>query len=67
MGTSKLVNANKKLEEKVTGTFGAIQDRVVSGYTKLEDAFVGRYLTRDGESVEEAKARLKRELSEAKQ
>lgn len=33
----------------------------------MEDAFVDRYLTRDGESVEEAKARLKRELEESKQ
>ena len=66
MAKSKLVNANEKLAEKVTTTFGAIQDRVVSGYTKMEDAFVDRYLIRDGESVEEAKARLKRELEESK-
>ena len=58
MAKSKLVNANEKIAEKVTATFGA---------TKMEDAFVDRYLTRDGESVEEAKARLKRELEESKQ
>ena len=32
---------------------------VVSGYTKIEDKFVEQYLTRDGETVEEAKKRLK--------
>ena len=33
----------------------------MGGYAKVEDAFVDRYLTKDGETVEEAKARLKRE------
>ena len=66
MAKSKLVKVNEKIAEKVTATFGAIQDRVVGGYTKMEDAFVDRYLTRDGESVEEAKARLKRELEKSK-
>lgn len=50
MAKSNLVKANKKIEEKVVG-----------GYTKIEDAFVDRYLTKDGESVEEAKQRLKKE------
>ena len=34
---------------------------MVSGYTKNEDKFVDAYLTKDGETVEEAKARLKKE------
>ncbi len=29
--------------------------------TKIEDAFIDHYLTKDGETVEEAKARLKGE------
>lgn len=33
----------------------------MGGDTKIEDAFVARYLAGDGESVEEAKKRLKRE------
>ena len=45
---SKLVKANKKIE-----------DAVVGGYQKIEDAFVDRYRTNEGESVEEAKKRLK--------
>ena len=48
MAKSKLIQANKKIAEKVTGTF-----------EKMEDAFVDRYLTNDGETVEEAKKRLK--------
>ena len=42
-------------------TYKKIEDTVVGGYTKIEDAFVDRYLTKDGETLEEAKARLKRE------
>jgi len=31
---------------------------VVGSYTKIEDVFVDRYLTKDGETVEKAKKRL---------
>ena len=61
MGKSKLVNANQKIEEKVVGTFKEIENTVVSGHTKIEDSFVYRYLTKEGETVEEAKKRLKQE------
>ena len=61
MGKSKFVNANKKIEEKVVGTFKEIENTVVSGYTKIEDSFVDRCLTKEGETVEEAKKRLKQE------
>lgn len=50
MAKSKLVEANKKIEKAVVG-----------GYKKIEDKFVDQFLTKDGESVEEAKARLKEE------
>lgn len=63
MAKSKFVKANAKIAEKVTSTFGKIENTVVGGYTKIEDAFVDQYLTKEGESVEEAKARLKREQS----
>ena len=61
MAKSKLATTNEKIAEKVVGTYQKIEDTVVGGYTKIEDVFVERYLTKDGESVEEAKARLKRE------
>ena len=38
-----------------------VEQGVVSGYTKIEDKFVAAYLTKDGETVEEAKERLKKE------
>lgn len=58
MAKSKLVKANEKVAEKVVGGYKAIENAVVSGYKKIEDGFVVRYLTRDGESVEDAKARI---------
>lgn len=72
MAKSKIVKANEKIAEAVTGGYKKIEkgvvdgykkieQGVVSGYSKIEDKFVDAYLTRDGETVEEAKARLKRE------
>lgn len=61
MAKSKLVKTNEKIAEKVIGTYQKIEDTVVGGYNKIEDAFVDRYLTKDGETVEEAKKRLKEE------
>lgn len=71
MAKSKLVKANEKIAETVVGGykkiekgvvdgFKKIEDGVVSGYTKIEDKFVDQFLTHDGETVEEAKARLKK-------
>ena len=54
------MKANQKIEEKVVGAYKKIEDTVVGGYEKIEDSFVDRYLTKDGETIEEAKARLKR-------
>lgn len=59
MAKSKLVKANEKIAESVVGVFEKIERGVTEGYSKIEDAFVDRYLTKDGESVEEAKQRLK--------
>ncbi len=60
MAKSKIVEANKKIAEAVTGGYKKIEKGVVSGYTKIEDKFVDAYLTKDGETVEEAKERLKK-------
>lgn len=48
----------QKMSDGVTSGFQKMCDTVVGGYTKIEDGFVDRYLTKDGETVEEAKARL---------
>ncbi len=70
MAKSKFLQANakiadavaggyKKIEEAVVSGYKAVESTVVGGYQKIEDGFVDRYLTHDGESVEDAKARLK--------
>ncbi len=61
MAKSKIVKANEKIAEGVTGGYKKIEKGVVDGYKKIEDKFVDAYLTKDGETVEEAKARLKKE------
>lgn len=72
MAKSKIVNTNKKIANTVTSGYKKIESGVVagykkiesgvvSGYTKIEDKFVDTCLTKDGETVDEAKARLKKE------
>lgn len=72
MAKSKIVQANKKIADTVTGGYKKIEKGVidgykkiehgiVAGYTKIEDKFIDAYLTKDGETVEEAKTRLKRD------
>ena len=72
MAKSKLVKVNEKIAQKVTEGYHAIEHGVVGGYQavehaavqgfgKLTDAFVEEFLTRDGESVQEAKQRLAQE------
>ena len=70
MEKNKIVEANEKIaqgvtagfqkiQDAVTGTYDRIEDGVVGAYEKVETAFVERYLAKDGETLEEAKARLK--------
>ena len=61
---SKLKDANKKIEETVVGGYKKIENTVVSGYKKIEDKFVDKFLRKDGETIEEAKERIKREQKE---
>lgn len=58
MAKSKIIKANEKIAETVTDSYKKIEKGVVDCYTKIEDKFVAAYLTKDGESVEEAKVRL---------
>ena len=37
-----------------------IEDGTVSGYTKLEDKFIDQFLAHEGETVEDARSRLKK-------
>ena len=77
MAKSALVKANEQIAEGVVGAYQAVEAGVVGaywaveaafvgGYRGIENAFVDQYLTRDGESVEDAKARLRAE-QEARQ
>ena len=59
MAKSKLVKGNEKVAERAVATYKKVADTVVRSDTKTEDAFVNRYLTKDGKTVEEAKKRLK--------
>lgn len=61
MARSKIINGYKKLEKGIVEGYKKIEQGVVCNYTKIEDKFVDAYLTKDGETVEEAKARLKKE------
>ncbi len=58
MAKSKLIQANEKIADAVVGGYKKIEDSVTGAYKKVEDRFVDRYLTRDGEAVEDAKKRL---------
>lgn len=70
MAKSKIVEANqkiadsvtdgyKKIEKGVVDGYKKIETGVVGGYTKLEDKFIDQFLTKEGETVEEARERLK--------
>ena len=55
---SKFKEANKKIEEAVTDGYQKIEDCVVSGYKKIEDKFIATFLAEEGETTEEARARI---------
>lgn len=69
MAKSKLVEVNEKIAEGVVGGYKKIEEGVVGGYKKIEegavggfnkiaDKFVDNFLTKEGETVEEARERL---------
>ena len=62
MAKSKIVKASDKITEKAVSGYKKIENSVVGSYEKIENAFVDRYLTKDGETVEEAKERLKKQI-----
>lgn len=75
MAKSKLVSANekiadevvkdyKKIEKGVVGTYQKIEDGVINKFNEISDSFVDAFLTKEGESVEDAKARLAQEKKE---
>ncbi len=66
MAKSKLVEANQKIAEEVVGGYKKIEKSVVGSYRKIESGFVDQFLTKEGESVEDAKKRLAAEQTKRK-
>ncbi len=71
MAKNKLAEANRAIAEAVVSGYRKIETGVVAGYRKIEkgavsgfarttDFFVEKLFARDGETVEEAKARLRK-------
>lgn len=58
MAKSKLAQGIQKIEKNVVGTYEKIEGGVVGSFQKMSDKFVDNYLTREGESVEDAKVRI---------
>ena len=54
-----LATGFNKMADGVVKGYQAVETGVVKGYTAIEDGFVGSFLTHEGESVAEAKARLR--------
>ena len=52
------VRGYKKIEDGVVDGYKKMENGVVSGFNKLCDKFVGGFFARDGETIDEAKARL---------
>lgn len=66
---SKFKEVNQKIEDAVVGGYKKIEDTVVDGYQKIEDGviasykkvedrFIDAFLSRDGETVEQARERI---------
>ena len=64
MAKAKITKINQKIEKTVVGGYKKIENAVVSGYKKVEDKFVDNYLTKDGESIKDAKFRVEKERKE---
>lgn len=59
MAKSRLVKIHKRIEAAVTGCYKKLENAVTTGYYKIEDGFVDCFLTHDGETIGQAKKRLK--------
>lgn len=56
------MNNNKKytkIGDTVVSTYKKVENTVVNKYNDIEDHFVGKYFSHEGETVQQAKERLK--------
>ena len=66
-GYKKIENGVMRIrqkDEKWGSLYKKIETGVVEGFTKMTDHFVDQFLTKEGETVAEAKARLAREQAQ---
>jgi hypothetical protein len=61
---SKFAEVNQKIAETVAEGMKKIENGVVSGFAKVTDKAAETFLSREGESVEEAKARMAQEQAD---
>lgn len=54
----KVVGAYKSIEDTVVGAYKSVEEAAVGTYQKVEDHFVDKFFTHEGETVEQAKARM---------
>lgn len=60
-----VVEGYKKIEEGVVEGYKKIEEGVVGGFEKVSDKFVEKLFTHEGETVEQAKERMKKEAENA--
>ena len=53
-----VVEGYKKIEDGVVTGYKKIEEGVVSGFNKMNDKIIEKVFSKDGESVEDTKARL---------
>lgn len=63
MAKSRFLACNQAIAARVTSGFQKINNTVLGAYTKIEDKFVDQYLTREGETIAQAKQRLAQQHS----
>ncbi len=56
-----VVDGYKKVEDHVVGTYKKVENGAVDGFEKVTDTCVEKLFAKEGETVEEAKKRLKGE------
>lgn len=66
MAKSKFIKANAQIAQGLASGFQTIQDTVTGAYTNIEDCFVEQYLTREDETVADAKIRLKQDRNRSR-
>ena len=59
-----VVEGYKNIENGVVEGYKNIENAVVGGFEKMSDSFIEKHLMKEGETLEEAKARLAKEQEE---